>query len=310
MVVEFAQSQRPGHDRSCFSQFLLCAHDVAAGHWFTSFVDPGWRGRARRGGPHFHVIPDKLPVLGGGALGNRISGSDRGFVLRAVETEGPQPTGEGLFAVFACGLSFAARTRLQSWGVSFEVFQPVTTAVGYAGRCSVPLLLMALGAKVDSISAEIWGRGGPGEPKANYQALLIPSIASGGQNADSDSESGTSGTAGTGSVDPKAKSEVNGNEVPSMPLRGHLAVLLLRQLFGALLGLLMAYLVRRFCGVTDHVVLMTLLLQSCGPPMINLSVMAGVSGSAQRDSAKLLLVTYAASVFTWVIWTTIYLSWL
>jgi len=179
---------------------------------------------------------------------------------------------------------------LQSWGVSFEVFQPVTTAVGYAGRCSVPLLLMALGAKVDSISAEIWGRGGPGEaPKANYQALLIPSIASGGQNADTDSESGTSGTAGTGSVDPKAKSEVNGNDVPSMPLRGHLAVLLLRQLFGALLGLLMAYLVRRFCGVTDHVVLMTLLLQSCGPPMINLSVMAGVSGSAQRDSAKLPL---------------------
>lgn len=172
---------------------------------------------------------------------------------------------------------------------------------------------MALGSKVDSISAEIWdARGGPGEaPKANYQALLIPSIASRGQHADS--ESGTSETTGNGSDDPKEKSEVNGNEapsVPSMPLRGHLAVLLLRQLFGALLGLLMAYLVRRFCGITDHVVLMTLLLQSCGPPMINLSVMAGVSGSAQRDSAKLLLITYAASVFTWVIWMTIYLSWL
>ena len=29
------------------------------------------------GGPHFHGIPGKLSVLGGGALGNRISGSDR-----------------------------------------------------------------------------------------------------------------------------------------------------------------------------------------------------------------------------------------
>eukprot|EP00913_Durusdinium_trenchii_P019351 g18191.t1 len=107
----------------------------------------------------------------------------------------------------------------------------------------------------------------------------------------------------------EAAAPIQVEEQGVMPLRGHIAVLVLRQLCGALLGLAIASLLRTFCGVTDRVLLMTLLLQSCGPPMINLSVMAGVSGSVQKDSAKLLLITYAASVVTWVLWTMIFLSW-
>jgi len=206
---------------------------------------------------------------------------------------------------------------LQSWGINFDFFEPVVTAVGYAGRCSVPLLLIALGAKVDSICGELWAaRGGRETSKpVNYHTLLITSC--GQPTADRESA-----TAGAGPDTEKndlnatklSESDTNGSNDPvtpsHMPLRGHIAVLVLRQLFGALLGLLLAFLLRRFCGITDHVLLMTLLLQSCGPPMINLSVMAGVSGTSQRDSAKLLLITYSASVFTWIFWTTIYLFWL
>lgn len=204
--------------------------------------------------------------------------------------------------VKACLLSLPAafvcqqRSALESFGLTFAALEPAITAVDYAGRCSVPLLLAALGAKVDGIWSDLRAEGaGPKEAKLpTYQTLLIPPPAP--------------GSTAPGQMEAAAPIQVEEQGV--MPLRGHIAVLVLRQLCGALLGLAIASLLRTFCGVTDRVLLMTLLLQSCGPPMINLSVMAGVSGSVQKDSAKLLLITYAASVVTWVLWTMIFLSWL
>ncbi|CAJ1396999.1 unnamed protein product [Effrenium voratum] len=184
-------------------------------------------------------------------------------------------------------------------GVDFQIFQPAVTAVDFAGRCSVPLLLMVLGAKVDGIAVEVFAAGGKGK---SYEALPSPSKPESVKIGVGDCEKGPA-------VEQEPKIQLEQPPPSEMPLRGHLAVLLLRQLFGALLGLLVAFGVRR-CGVSDKVLLMTLLLQSCGPPMINLSVMAGVSGTAQKDAAKVLLITYLASVFTWVMWTAIFLSFL
>ena len=48
---------------------------------------------------------------------------------------------------------------------------------------------------------------------------------------------------------------------------------------------------------------MVAMLQSAGPPMINLGVMVGLSqagGGCQSACALLLLVTYTCSMFTWV----------
>merc|ERR1719282_914649 len=87
-----------------------------------------------------------------------------------------------------------------------------------------------------------------------------------------------------------------------MPLMALYAVLGLRQLLGPILGVAIAIgLLRGLCGVTDRVTLMVGMMQTAGPPMINLGVMAGVSGTAETETAKLLLITYCGSVVTWIL---------
>ena len=56
------------------------------------------------------------------------------------------------------------------------------------------------------------------------------------------------------------------------------------------------------CPVDEPVALMVAMLQSAGPPMINLAVMAGLAGGdVSTDCAGVLLVTYAASVVSWTV---------
>lgn len=58
-----------------------------------------------------------------------------------METEGPQPTGEGLFAVFARGLGFAARTRFAELGRQLRL---LSTSDNCSGLCWTLLSSIAL----------------------------------------------------------------------------------------------------------------------------------------------------------------------
>merc|ERR1712003_585853 len=82
-----------------------------------------------------------------------------------------------------------------------------------------------------------------------------------------------------------------------MPMSGFVAIVCLRQLISPVIGILIAVgVLRSMLGVNDPVVLLVGMLQTAGPPMINLGVMAGLSGSGQTTVAKLLLFSYSASI--------------
>eukprot|EP00746_Dinoflagellata_sp_MGD_P050518 gnl/MRDRNA2_/MRDRNA2_226508_c0_seq1.p1 gnl/MRDRNA2_/MRDRNA2_226508_c0~~gnl/MRDRNA2_/MRDRNA2_226508_c0_seq1.p1 ORF type:complete len:286 (+),score=44.83 gnl/MRDRNA2_/MRDRNA2_226508_c0_seq1:1-858(+) len=182
---------------------------------------------------------------------------------------------------------------------AFKVLSPVLTAVDYSGRCTVPMILFALGARLDQAIREV---GVFSERKA-YQQVDKPA-----------------NTESNGKVEPEVvglpspiteKVSVTGreahqpgegaeNEPENMPIPAYVAVLLLRQAVGPLFGTVVAFgLLQGMCGVEDPVILLVAMLQSAGPPMINLSVMAGISGTAERETAKLLLLTYSASILSW-----------
>jgi predicted permease len=155
-----------------------------------------------------------------------------------------------------------APTEFQSGGKFADIFDPISVALGYAGRCCVPATLMQLGAKLHAVSTELLSRVSP-DLESTAQPLHI---------------------------------EVDA----SMPPLAYVVTLLLRQVGGPLVGGVVACgILRGLCGVDNNVVLMVAMLQSAGPPMINLGVMAGLTGCAEKETAKLLLFTYIFSVFTW-----------
>lgn len=193
-----------------------------------------------------------------------------------------------------------------AWEAVAESLKPAVKALDYAGRCTVPLILMGLGAKIDGSFNEV--RNAP--PSTGYQKLETPTatpttIKIGAAQEPSDAEAGD-GESGTKNAAPTTSPS---STCPApLPRSALLVVMMLRQFLGPLLGLGLVYVLKKVFGVADRLVLMTLLLQTCGPPMINLAVMAGVSGNAEKETARLLLVTYSASVLTWVLWTTVFLA--
>jgi len=187
-----------------------------------------------------------------------------------------------------------------------QFFTPVLVAVEYAGRCTVPIILMALGARLHEAISEIWA-----SMRDGYRDVVTT-----GADASGKVQPELIGLAG---VAPAPEALEQGKQVSTiaedvdddnnliendvgMPLPAYLLVLFLRQIVGPAYGAAVACgVLRKFLGVTDRLVLMVAFLQSAGPPMINISVMAGLSGSAEKETAKLLLLTYAASILTWTL---------
>jgi len=167
-----------------------------------------------------------------------------------------------------------------AWVSSFApVLHPVTVALQYAGRCSVPSILITLGARMDEAVATLWQR-----RKAANAARAEPLLSACGPL-----------------VEPAAEED--------MPLCAYFGVLLLRQIIGPLFGVaLCCGFLRGVCGVTSPVVLMVGMLQTAGPPMINLGVMSGLSGSAETQTARVLLLTYAFSTVSWTVSITLFLG--
>ncbi|CAK0789879.1 unnamed protein product, partial [Prorocentrum cordatum] len=134
---------------------------------------------------------------------------------------------------------------------------PLTAAVAYGGRCSVPVLLMALGMKLDAAAREAWTVAPPprGADADVERAKMVPAVI---------------GAAMPGGAEPPAPAPPDvlapGGARP-LPLGAHLAVLALRQVAGPLLGAgLAGGVLRGLCGVTDSAILMVGMMQTAGPP--------------------------------------------
>mmetsp|Transcript_6910 Transcript_6910/g.9893 ORF Transcript_6910/g.9893 Transcript_6910/m.9893 type:complete len:179 (+) Transcript_6910:731-1267(+) len=141
--------------------------------------------------------------------------------------------------------------------------------------------------------------------KQEEDALDIPGEARSeisvcGSTAASSEES--SSQAGNPAAAPAKASAIAATAAAEVPLPKVVYVLipLFRQVFGSLLAATIAILVfRNACGITNKPLLLVSMLQGAGPPMINISVMTGISGSGEKEAAKVLLVTYSASLITW-----------
>lgn len=206
----------------------------------------------------------------------------------------------------ACGLLWSVATSLGlPLGAAASALRPCSVALDYAGRCSVPCILLALGARLDGAIADLRAPAKSAseatgvEPSAGTRSVSEPAPELVGLQTQEPEEKVERGAEAERQPDPR------------LPCCAYLLVVLLRQGMGTLISALLACgLLRGVCGVGDRVVLMVAMLQGAGPPMINLSVMAGLTGNAERETSKLLLASYGASVFTWTASMSLFLAFL
>jgi len=149
-------------------------------------------------------------------------------------------------------------------------FAMLSTPFAYAGRCAVPTVLMMLGARLDEAVEEV---------RSMSESKTVPLL----------------------------DAEAQEQEI-AMPFAGHVAVVLVRQVLGPIFGaLVMLGFFRGVCGVVDSLVLFVGMMQCAGPPMVNITVMAGLSGTAAKDVSRMLLITYVVSMASWVVAVTFFL---
>lgn len=132
-----------------------------------------------------------------------------------------------------------------------------------------------------------------------------------------ESHLGAAAEAGRSDQAGRAGAEVGGegaeggtDEGPVLPAVAYAAIILGRQVAGPLIGASVARALRDVLGVTDRVTLLVAMLQSAGPPMSNLAVMAGLAGgeAVSRASALVLLATYSFSLISWTAAISLFLS--
>lgn len=155
-------------------------------------------------------------------------------------------------------------------GGALGFLAPLHAAIEYASRCLVPATLLTLGAQLGSAVTTLHGR------------------------REQEMDAALSGEDG-------GRPSAGGAPPPTLPAEAYAVLILLRQVAGPLLGCALIGGLRMCGALTDPVTMMVALLQSAGPPMINLAVMAGLAGGedVSRACALVLLVTYCASIVTW-----------
>lgn len=201
-------------------------------------------------------------------------------------------------------------SQLNNYGAT-DVLRPFQVALEYSGRCSVPLILFSLGARLDKAISAVKSARQSVISKTVVQAedmsrpLLRGLLGSETVGKSGCVDRGVAEVVGLRVNDAEGgQAHLEGDQAENvkLPAAAYIAVLFLRQVAGPLFSVLIACgLLRDLCGVQDKVILMVAMLQGAGPPMINISVMAGLSGKAEMETSKLLLVTYGASIFTWTL---------
>eukprot|EP00656_Telonema_subtile_P043197 TRINITY_DN49594_c0_g1_i1.p1 TRINITY_DN49594_c0_g1~~TRINITY_DN49594_c0_g1_i1.p1 ORF type:complete len:386 (-),score=65.41 TRINITY_DN49594_c0_g1_i1:61-1218(-) len=161
---------------------------------------------------------------------------------------------------------------------------PAGTALHYISNALVPTIQMCLGAKLYMTVTRIMAQ----RRKAHEYEAADP-----------------------GASDLELKGEDSLEIVekePTIPQFVYLLIVVLRQGVGMMLAAFMGYILSRGAGVTDNVALMVCMMQTAGPPMINMSVMAGLSGECEKEASLAILYTYSASIITWTLGITVFLS--
>lgn len=171
------------------------------------------------------------------------------------------------------------------------------TALDYAGRCCVPCILISLGANLYEAAVETFGGGSF-------------SVLSGGSLFRSTRRPGISSVRQALMIEEVSESQVDEEvisgvpESAGFPLSANMWVLFLRQILGPVFAGIVCYMLKESIDLVDNrMVLMVGFLQGAGPPMINLSVMAGINENSAQSLAvaKLLLLTYAFSILSWTV---------
>lgn len=197
----------------------------------------------------------------------------------------------------------ATPTSIRSSFSATELFDPVISAVSYAGRCAMPLVLLGLGARLYAVVDDMRqsagaAKGSPAARLPNPPETVEPELMGLQTSTDLVSSGATQAPVNAKAAD-GVEHHVPAGQAPHLPLPAYFAVLVGRQVLGPLLGGAVGLTLRRLCGVEDNLLLLVTMLQAAGPPMINISVMAGLSGNAEKETAKLLLLTYTFSIVSW-----------
>jgi len=205
----------------------------------------------------------------------------------------------------ACGLAMVLgilNNNVLPADMPREWAAPLATSIEYISNALVPTIQMTLGAKLYLTVAALWQGKEEGDGAAiAYEPMgSTPEVIGEGQSVSIEGQSvSLPGVA----LEIEPVVEV----APTLPGIAYVLLVVLRQLLGPTIGCLVGLALYKGVGVTDKVGLMVCMMQAAGPPMINLSVMAGLSGEAETEVGRIILCTYAASIITWTFSMTTFL---
>eukprot|EP01059_Diplonema_ambulator_P033186 TRINITY_DN6819_c0_g2_i2.p1 TRINITY_DN6819_c0_g2~~TRINITY_DN6819_c0_g2_i2.p1 ORF type:complete len:415 (+),score=123.52 TRINITY_DN6819_c0_g2_i2:634-1878(+) len=185
--------------------------------------------------------------------------------------------------VIACGLSFIIGfiPPFRRWWVGGSAPAVLLTdGVNMVGRCTVPVILVLLGARVYYSAVE---------QEEKKRKPLVEEVEMGVVTVDDKAE------------EQEIMIEEEPAEEPEEELSfvAKVSIVACRQVVCLLLGLVLVYFVS---FTTDDVMLLLVcFLQTAGPPMINLTVIAGLHGCFESSIAHTLLIGYLSSILSWIV---------
>eukprot|EP00755_Sulcionema_specki_P005938 Sspe_Gene.34152::Locus_16613_Transcript_2_3_Confidence_0.333_Length_1708::g.34152::m.34152 len=192
--------------------------------------------------------------------------------------------------VVACVVSFVLGliSPFQNWwkGGSTTA-RLVTTTVDTIGACMIPTVLIILGARVAAVYLPSPDTSQSPVPESSPQPLIeMEEVVEVEAVPEADD---------VASPPPPSPPEDNGD----MPWKVRYGILFLRQGLGSVLGLLLVALLTS--AVSDPLILLICYLQCAGPPMINLSLMAGLHGRFESGLSRTLAIAYLLSIVSWLV---------
>eukprot|EP01064_Diplonema_japonicum_P016451 TRINITY_DN2446_c0_g1_i1.p1 TRINITY_DN2446_c0_g1~~TRINITY_DN2446_c0_g1_i1.p1 ORF type:complete len:410 (+),score=133.57 TRINITY_DN2446_c0_g1_i1:58-1287(+) len=204
--------------------------------------------------------------------------------------------------VIACLLAFSLGfiPGVGSWWVGTS--KTATVVVGSlqkGGRCLVPCMLLVLGGRIyHSLISEF----NAAEQQEDVEAPLYEGVGLEVSTRLQEIDEPTDDEAG----DEDEKIDIRAPEMEGFTPRVKFCIIFFRQ--GVCLGLGVLFMWLLSHGCSEMMMLLICFLQTAGPPMINLSVMAGLHGNHEAGLAQTLMAAYLVSIVTWVLGITVALG--
>ena len=172
--------------------------------------------------------------------------------------------------VIACFIAFifGAITPVREWWKAGNV---LADAVEIGGRSMVPCVLIVLGARVYWVISD-------------YKNKKSDQIELKEINEDA-----------VDTVEETPEIVIPDN----LCFKEQMVILLIKQGVCIPLALVFTFIMSKV--TSDPMLLIVAFLQAVGPPMINLSIMAGLQGNYERSLSELLMYTYSFSIISWMV---------